>query len=868
MPRGFYRFLLTPTVALMVIPAGANAQEQTYRLNIPAQTLDGALRTFARSTRQQILFDSKVVRGRKSPALAGTYTAENALRILLAESNLEATHETQGVYVIRQRRLISTDRNAASDKKHGPSRANAAVAPGPSTAADESIQDIVVTARRKDEALSRVPASITAYSSDFLKKQNIQDFADYATKIPNVTFQYGQGSDFSATGFSGGRVTTIRGVAGENTTAYYLNDTPIPSSVSPQTLGLDRIEVLKGPQGTLFGASSMGGNLRFITRKPSLTRNSYSVEAQGGYTQSAGADYSLETLAGVVLVPDVMALDVSVGYTHESGFITRRFPDPYPNGNLVSKDDQGRGDLLTGSVSLRARLSDRLEVTLNALGQSSKLNGYPAAYVPLPGYKPVSYILDRYRDVAEYSKDRWGLGSIVIDYTGTDFSLVSSTSYFLRRVDEQEDATEGTNRFIRDSYQLDLGNAAFTARNIVNDRRFTHETRLSFDESLLIPHLSGIVGVFHQQDTLTFYQPGIVNPALEEAGYDPAYVSDFRFPAHENNTAVFGELYYKIVPKLTVTIGLRQYWITQKDDAIVGTGFFSSPQGDFTPARRNSQSGLVPKFVVSYDIGHGTIYASASKGFRVGGSQPSLTDDFCVPELTALGLTKNDIQSYKPDTLWSYELGAKGKLANGRLTVSSALFQIDWSHMQQTVFLSGCSTSFISNAGKARIRGGELEVSGQPLAGVPLTVQFGLGYSDAKLLDPGLLPQAPNTPLAQVPRLTGSIAGYYRTPISKKLALFIAADYSYTASVRVVNSEGGFFTRQPFNIVNGNIGLSFGNSEFLIYGKNLLNKHLNYGDLYANGFERKEMVDGVLQRLPRAAVSRPRQIGVQYRLNF
>jgi outer membrane receptor protein involved in Fe transport len=253
----------------------------------------------------------------------------------------------------------------------------------------------------------------------------------------------------------------------------------------------------------------------------------------------------------------------------------------------------------------------------------------------------------------------------------------------------------------------------------------------------------------------------------------------------------------------------------------------------------------------------------------VGGSQPSLTDDFCVPELAALGLTKKDVELYKSDTLWSYELGAKSKLADGRITLSSALFQIDWSDMQQTVLLPKCSLTFLSNAGRARIRGGELEVSGKPLVTVPLGVQFGLGYSHGVLLDPGLLPQAANTRLAQVPELTGSIAGYYLTPINKKFDLFVAADYAYTGSVKVANSDGGFVTRHPFNILNGNVGLRFGNSEFLIYGKNLLDEHLNYGDIYANGFERQEeLPDGSVQRLPRGAVSRPRQVGAQYRVSF
>ncbi|WP_417613419.1 TonB-dependent receptor domain-containing protein [Parasphingorhabdus sp.] len=865
-------FMIGTAIAAIASPLAASAQAQTYQLDIPSQSLDSALRAFAQTTRQQIVFDMNVVRGRTSPALRGRYTVIDAISTLLANSGLEASPGNSGVYIVRRKVAGFSARNvaaqpSAADRSAGQTGQTRQTSPVSNA---EPRAEIVVTARRKDELLTSVPASITAYSSEFLETQNIRSFADYATKLPNVTFQYGQGSDFSAAGFSGGRITTIRGVAGANTTAYYLNDTPIPASVSPQTLGLDRIEVLKGPQGTLFGASSMGGNLRFITRKPSLTNNSFTTEMQIGKTKSAGTDYGVNALGGLVLIPDVMALDVSLGYTRESGFLKRRFPDPSTAGAFITKDDEGRNETFAGSLALRTRLSDSLEVTLNAVGQSGKLNGYPAAYVPLPGYEPKSYILDRDRDIQEHSNDRWGLGSVVIDYDGGGYSIVSSTSYFSRRVDELEDTTEGTNRFLIDFFDLDLNNAAFPMHVVVKDKRFTHETRLSFDEGKLVPNLSGIFGVFHQEDDLTFIMDGLDVPELAAEGFDPSYLADFTFPQHENNTAVFGELYYEIVPKLILTAGLRQYWIKQKADAFPGTGFFSGPDGDFTPASSNSQSGLVPKFVASYEIGDaGNIYASVSKGFRVGGTQPAFTDDFCDPELAALGLTRGDIGSYQPDSLWSYELGAKSRVADGRVNVSGAIFQIDWSSMQQSVFLPECSTGFVTNAGKARIRGGELEVSGRPLADVPLTVQLGLGYTNGKLVDPGFLPQAPNSRLAQVPRFTGTVSAYYRTPVSENINLFAAADYSYTGSVKVANNEGGFLTRQPFNIVNANIGLGFDNSELLIYGKNLLDKRLNFGDIYANGFERTEMAaGGGVQRLPRGAVSRPRQIGLQYRLTF
>jgi outer membrane receptor protein involved in Fe transport len=725
--------------------------------------------------------------------------------------------------------------------------------------------EIVITARRKNEKLTDVPASITAYSSAYLKTQNIQNFTDYATRVPNLSFQYGQGPDLL---WSGSRETTIRGVAGTGTTAYYINDTPVPSSVSPATLDLDRIEVLKGPQGTLFGASSMGGNVRFITRKPSLNETSGALEVQGGGTKLGGFDYDGNLQANVALVPNRAGLDIAVGYTHDSGFITRRFPDA--SGQLVSKKGQGRDDTLVGSVSLRLKLTETLEATINGMGQTSNLHGFPAAYVPLPGYKPLSYTVDRARDVQEYSRDRWGIGSFVLNYTGVGFSIVSSTSYFARKLNEREDDTEGTNLFILQVTGVDLGNPISYQDTHYTENLFTHEDRISFDQGTILPHLSGVAGVFYQHGYNSSIGPVIPIPALGDAGFYPDNLGSFAGINHTNDEAVFGEIYYEIVPKLTLTLGLRKYWTSQKTDASTDYGFLFPPDGtSFNPAVHARENGVVPKAVISYKIGHdGVLYASAAKGFRAGGTQ-QLLPDICSADLANLGLDRNNVRQYQPDTLWSYEVGAKSRLADGRLSASAAAFEIDWSHIQQTIFLPTCTLPLTTNAGKARIRGGEGELAGRPFAGVPFSIELGLGYTDGVLLDPGVLPEPANGPLPQVPRWSGTVSGYYERPISSSAHFFAAADYSYTGSVKVSDGAGGFYTRQPIELANANMGVSFGRSQVLIYVKNIFDKRLNFGDQPAAGFDRQEVLpDGTYQRLPRGVVSRPRQIGVQYQLTF
>jgi iron complex outermembrane recepter protein len=836
-----YRLVLCTylLVSFMVMPP-AQAQA-TYQFDLPEQPLADSLRAIAAKVGTNILFDSKDVKGVKAASLRAELSTNDAIKQVLMGTGLEAESTTPGTIIIRR----------SEDDHH--------------SASHPELEEIVVSARHKEELLTAVPASITAYTSDFLQKQNIQSFADYATRIPNLTFQYGQGAELL---WSGSRTTTIRGVSGEGTTAYYINDTPVPSTVSPQTLDLDRIEVLKGPQGTLFGASSMGGTLRFITRKPSLDGSTGTVQLQGGGTKEGGFDFNGNVLGNIALVPGRLGLDAAFGYSSESGFAKRAFPDA--SGQLVVKGDQGRDDTFTASVTLRAKFSDALEATVAFIGQSTYLHGFPAAYVPLPGYRPLSYTEVRDQDVQEYSKDRWGMGSFVLNYSAGGVSVVSSTSFFSRRIEEQEDDTEGTNLFFEQTVGVPLADPAFNTISIMHERRVTHETRLAVEDGTVLRGLSGTVGVFYQHTLNNTFLPVIPVQAMADAGLFPDNVGANSATNHGSQTALFSELYYKLLPRLTLTLGVRQYWIDQRTDPQWNYGFIFGPDVSIAPPTQEKESGLVPKAVLSYKIGdEGNIYASASQGFRPGGSNTVLPPVICDADLANLGLTKDDTLRYKSDTLWSYEVGAKSLLSDGRVNASAAAFQIDWSHIQQTALLPTCTLSFIANAGKARIRGGELELAGRPFAATPLSLQLGLGYTDGVLRDPGVLAQAPNTRLSQVPEWTGTVSASYEKPITRRVSLFAAADYSYTGPVEVSNGQRGFYERQPFNMVNGNIGLSFGRSQLMLYGKNLLDKRLSFGDQPSAGFERQIVLpDGTDQRLPRAVVSRPRQLGLQYQVDF
>ena len=203
---------------------------------------------------------------------------------------------------------------------------------GGAEAGGNEIATVTVTARKREESLAQVPTSITAFTAATLKDYNVQSFSDYATKSPDVSFTYGGGP----TGIADARTVAVRGISGQNlfgtagATGFYIDDTPVPGSVDPRVVDLASIEILKGPQGTLYGASSLGGNVRLITKQPDLTKSGFGYMADAGATSGGGsADGGANFIGNLVISPGVAALRVVLFANHDAGYLTRTYPtDP------------------------------------------------------------------------------------------------------------------------------------------------------------------------------------------------------------------------------------------------------------------------------------------------------------------------------------------------------------------------------------------------------------------------------------------------------------------------------------------------------------------------------------------------------------
>ena len=274
-----------------------------------------------------------------------------------------------------------------------PRLATAQAADAAATADDQMLETVMVTARKRSESVADVPEAISVFNAESLQDFNIQNFSDYATKVPNVSFTYGGGP----TGFADARSVAIRGITGQNltgtagATGFYIDDTPVPGSVDPRVLDIDNIEILKGPQGTLYGESSLGGNVRLVTKQPDLNQNGYGYMGEAGLTSGGGSvDGGGNFIGNLVLIPDSMALRVVLFANHDAGYLTRTYPNPSdPNAvaaetnpnqpvTRISVGDQGADGSGGGSLALRWNITSDFAATARVMFQDTSYHGFDA----------------------------------------------------------------------------------------------------------------------------------------------------------------------------------------------------------------------------------------------------------------------------------------------------------------------------------------------------------------------------------------------------------------------------------------------------------------------------------------------------------
>jgi iron complex outermembrane recepter protein len=799
-----------------------------------------------------------------------------------------------------------------------------------------ALEEITVTARKKDERALNVPVSITVFSAADLEKLDINSFTDYATKVPNLTFSYGTANY----GYVDSHTIAIRGISGVGTTGFYIDETPVPDSLDPRVVDVARIEVLRGPQGTLFGQSSLGGNLRLITVTPTPGKDEAHYEASLGATSGGGSpDYDVNFAASHTLMDDMLAVRAVGFYDHESGYMHRQVVDPNTNELVTAVGDYGAVRSYGGSVAARLIANEHFEAMIRVMAQVSDSDGWTAPYAPLPSFSVQSLTNIRTNDVPEMARDRFYLPSLQLTYKGDGYTVNESLSYFDRDATQLEDGSEGT-RYAFDAYwapiasltdpsafpyaagiaQMYATNEPWAWTEEVSSSRTTSETRVSFNKTRF--GLSGVGGVYWSRSKSNTYinsgSSAIVqtlglnaDAAVSDANGTPSsychtFIGDTSCstygtglgwissaPIEHDDAAVFGELYYE-VGHFEVTAGGRYYHQTQSGREFEAGALNFSELNVVLPSTK--QDGVTPKLAVKYNVGPAAmVYASFSKGFRAGGAGVPLPPVTPASFMNAIGQQTGTPTTYTSDFVRNYEIGGKVEFAGGRVSLTGALFQMNWSNIQQTIVAPVSQIALVVNAGDARVRGGEVELDARPRSFLDL--HAGLGYEEAIIVRGPLYWQPAGSAVYNTPKLTANASGTITLPVSTSLSSFLTVDGSYVGSsysgtaacqlnagagqlpeypngiqffpcptVSPTTTQGYAPQRAGYSLLNARAGLSWGRSELALYLNNLTNVHPNIGDYNPSSYPTHDAVTGYLQ--PRVATLRPFNVGLQFRQRF
>ncbi|MEI9995284.1 MAG: TonB-dependent receptor [Rhizomicrobium sp.] len=585
----------------------------------------------------------------------------------------------------------------------------------PKKAETTGIETIVVTATRRDERLHDIPAQVSALSGDTLKKLNAKNVVDFAALTPGLSFESSS---------PGTNLVAIRGVTTgqaqlNSAVGLYLDDVPLGSS-TPNGAGaftpniglfdLNRIEVLNGPQGTLFGANALGGTLRYITDAPNLDSFSGIAEAEGAYTDDKGGGSG--ALRGALNVP---IIDGRLGFRAEG-------VDEYDAG-YIDDPDHGRhnlGDARTyqGRASLLFQIDDDFSVQLNGFGQKVQSNGLAAAYMdPVTG-KPVQGPYEISSAVPQPSQVELYLGSAVVNGDLHWAKLTSITAWQHSQLHDDSDLSVAYGAVLGAVF----GPAAiqpYVLRVNAWTDRFTQEIRLTSESDQAF---EWIVGAFYSSEQ-TFQSDNILNEADPNGFLFGLPIGQFLLPSKSRDIALYGDGTYHFSDQLDATVGIRYNWNDQVFTSH-GSGALvnpANPFGTLSVTGKSNDQVATYLFNLRYRPTEDTmIYGRIANGYRPGG-----------PNLITGGAGSGNA-SFQPDRLWNYELGLRQNFGDGGSFVNLSAYHIDWSDIQQVTNIGGVNQ--LINAGNARINGVEASASVHILSG--LNVDAAAAYTDAKLNDP------------------------------------------------------------------------------------------------------------------------------------
>jgi iron complex outermembrane receptor protein len=769
-------------------------------------------------------------------------------------------------------------------------QAQTAAAPAEAASAPKAVtlDQVMVTSQKRKEDIRKVPLSISVLSGETLQESHIQNFTDLTRSVPNISFSSQAGAGLST--------IEIRGVssqAGSATVSIYLDDVSLTTrniysqgTAEPRFFDVDRVEVLRGPQGTLYGASSLGGTIKFISKQPDPKSFSGSAYAEVSSTSHGGTNHMVQGILNVPLVKDSVALRLGVQSGKDSGYIDQVSPTTL---QVIDKGiNSTQWDVL--KLALKANIASGWSLTPALFHQRFKSNDIDAAYLAVADYQifppatppgPALQLFQTSKIVREPATDKLTVPSLTLNGDLGFADLTGVLSGYQRRFDRIQDGTYVNVGYIA-SVITDPALSDVVARlpsavqlnNKINQTSL--ELRLaSKDYDPSRGPLTWLAGVyFAKTRTEVFDNEPIfgINAAFTAAGRDindPAELAD-SFPGaflgdssyysarhyHDKQTSIFGEITYHASPTLRGIVGLRALKASQH---FTREGDFYYAGGPSTAVIDSSANAVTPRFAFNWDATPATtVYGNIAKGFRLGAAnRPVPLTPLVITDLNNMGLPPTIPAAFEPDSLWSYELGSKMRLLDNRLSLNVAAFYIDWKNIQQNVILPLSAFDFETNVGRATSTG--LEAEARLRATDQLTLTASGSYTRAVFAEDmpalgqdgnGNLNVRKGDPIQGVPKFSARLGFEYRfRPLSNGDA-FVRGSGQWTGS-----SHGQFvrsskdYERPGYVNFDAAAGLTFDRWEFTLFAKNLANN-------------KKIIQQPSIQSVPQAYYLRPRTIGI------
>lgn len=696
----------------------------------------------------------------------------------------------------------------------------------------DQLQEILVTATRRQEDIQKVPISVSTLTQADMAAAGIKNIADVAANTPGLQF---------VTPVAPSTITTvnIRGIntdTGPSTVGIYLDDTPLSGRLSPLgnigsamplTVDLNRVEVDRGPQGTLFGAGSEAGVVRFLTSDPSTQNYSGGVEGEFSNTKDGSSSYEYGGAAGGPIAQDTLGFRASGWYRRDGGYVNLVNPLPGPSpDNAVVAPNINR-DYEEAFRAAFAYKIDDVRITPALYYQSVDKDDSGRFY---PAYSNVSD--GQYNDAAflpEHSLDSWFLPTLKIEAPLSFADLTFVSSYLHRVVTVTNDFGDCFVCFGGSGYGSPLGPDVPTSPGDSaptttgqRDKAYTEELRLASNQPNAF--VTWVGGIFYDNRSQEDYQN-----TIPTTGNPGGFVVDQHYK--DIQTAVFAQGDFHLSKQWTATLGYRV--------AHIDTDFNATLAGTAPLSANPTATPTTPRVAVAYQADpNNMLYASASKGFRIGGGNSPLPDGCTGSGFNPAG--------YRPDWIWSYEIGAKDKLFDNRLEVDTSVYHALWSNIQQLVIAAPCGIDYVGNLGHAAINGFDMSVRAllTPQLRIDAKVAYTNAYYTETTVSGGVTTVQEGDKIGFLPQVIAPwnvvVATEYRIPLPNSDTVHMRVEYQYNSENPGPFQNGivGGANYVPLdrpdpatNLFNSRIGYTTGKLDMSLFANNVFNSHPLLGTL-------------------------------------